>query len=229
MNEQVYHEAAKKVNPGKALGVFAKRPRAGEVKTRLAAATSAAWAARVAEACLADTLSRLATVEARRYLVFAPDDADMSASAADAYTPVPQGPGKLGHRLARFFERFLAAGRVIVVGSDSPTLPVGYVERGFDELLRVDVVLGPATDGGYYLIGCRRFLPELFEGIDWGGPQVLQQTIERLPPGSSLSLLPPWYDVDTMDGWHMLTGHITAMRRTGIDPGVPRVEALSPT
>src|SRR5262245_50355180 len=145
MNEKVYHERRGKVKAGNVLGVFAKRPRAGEVKSRLASATSGEWAARVAEAFLADTLSRLSAVAASRYLNFTPDDAlaEMTARAGGAFIPEPQGEGDLGERLARFLRECPEGCFVVVVGSDSPTLPVAHVEQAFDELSHADVVLGP--------------------------------------------------------------------------------------
>ena len=69
---------------------------------------------------------------------------------------------------------------VVLVGADSPTLPVEYVERAFAELERADVVLGPATDGGYYLIGVGPARPPLFEGVAWGGALVLVETVATL-------------------------------------------------
>lgn len=231
MKEPLYNESRDKVNRGNVLGVFAKRPRAGEVKTRLASDTSTAWAAQVASAFLLDTLTRLASVNARRFLVFSPDEAaeELAGLAGSSFNLLPQGDGDLGQRLSRFIERFTASGPVVAVGSDSPTLPTACIEQAFTDLERVDVVLGPATDGGYYLIGCRRFFPELFVGIDWSSPHVLRQTVERLPTEIRLSLLPPWYDVDSLEDWQMLVGHLAAMRRAGIDPRTSRVEALRPT
>src|SRR5262249_42424452 len=118
------------------------------------------------------------------------------------------------------------ASKVVVVGTDSPTLPVSYVVDAFAKLDDADIVLGPATDGGYYLLGCRR-LPPIFEGVDWGGWSVLGPAVARLSdPSWKLVLLPPWYDVDTPEGWAMLAGHVAAMRRAGVDPGVFATEAL---
>jgi glycosyltransferase A (GT-A) superfamily protein (DUF2064 family) len=94
-------------------------------------------------------------------------------------------------------------------------------------LQRADVVLGPATDGGYYLVGCGSTRAPLFEGIDWGTGRVLAQTVAALAdPRWRLAVLPPWYDVDTPDDWAFLCGHLAALRRAGIDPGVPFTEAL---
>lgn len=214
------------------LGVFAKWPVPGQVKTRLAAVTSDEWAARVAAAALADTLDRLAGIVARRLLVFAPAEAEapFTELARGRYELTPQGPGDLGERLERFVTARLheGANAVVVIGSDSPTLPLAFVDLAFKHLAHVDVVLGPATDGGFYLVGCRSLHPALFSAIDWGGACVLRQTVERLAdPAWSLAVLPPWYDVDDLQDWQMLVGHLAALRRSGIDPDVPHTESLT--
>lgn len=220
-----------RMDTGRVLGMFAKEPRPGTAKTRLAAAASPAWAAAVAAAFLLDTLERLAAFPARRLLAFAPAEAAawFAAQAGGRFDLTPQGTGDLGERLAGFFRRRLEEGAraVVVVGSDSPTLPVAYVAQAFEALETADVVLGPATDGGYYLLGCGRRLPPVFTDIRWGGSSALHDTLACLAdPAWRLALLPPWYDVDTLDDWHMLRGHVAALRRAGQDPGVPRTEAL---
>ena len=187
---------------------------------------------RVAAAFLADILDRLAGIDACRLLAFVPAEAEASFAelARGRYALTPQGRGNLGERLERFVASRLAegAGAVLVVGSDSPTLSPSFVELAFEELRHADVVLGPATDGGYYLVGCRRLHPALFAAIDWGGAGVLRQTVERLAdPGWRLAVLPPWYDVDDLRDWQMLVGHLAALRRSGIDPAVPHTEALA--
>jgi rSAM/selenodomain-associated transferase 1 len=228
MSAKVYHDPGKQVKPGTLLGVFARFPAAGTVKTRLASQTSSEWAARVAAAFLADTLHRFASLSVRRVLVHTPDCVanELAPQTNGRFSLEPQGNGDLGQRLARFFDRHAVEGPVVVVGSDSPTLPLAFVEQAILLLETADVILGPATDGGYYLLGSRRPIPALFSGIDWSGPCVLTQTIERLPADVRLALLPPWYDVDTLDDFRMLVGHIAALRRAGIDPLIPRTEAL---
>lgn len=213
------------------LGLFAKWPQAGRVKTRLAAATSAEWAADVAVAFLRDLIRRLGMIGDRRVVAFAPPDAGPAFAevVGRSFALVPQADGDLGRRLSTFFhEQFASgAGSVVVVGTDSPTLPPALVEQAFAELSRADVVLGPATDGGYYLVGCARRVPPIFDGIAWSGPTVLGETISRLAdPAWRLALLPPWYDVDTLDDWRLLCGHVAALRRAGLDPGIPHTEAL---
>src|SRR5262249_49411821 len=119
------------------------------------------------------------------------------------------------------------AASVVVVGTDSPTLPVEHVEQAFVELEDADVVLGPAFDGGYYLVSCGPRRPPIFEGMAWSTDRVLADTVAALAdPRWRLAVLPPWYDVDTPADWAMLCGHLAALRRAGIDPGVPHIEAL---
>jgi rSAM/selenodomain-associated transferase 1 len=214
------------------LGLFAKWPAAGAVKTRLASHFGADWAARVAEAFLRDTLLRLKSVAARRVVVFSPAEARpaFAALAGGDFALVPQSDGDLGRRLSDFVrhEQEDGAEAIVVVGTDSPTSPVEYVEQAFAELERDDVVLGPACDGGYYLLGCGRVVPPVFENIEWGGARVLADTVAALAdPRWRLAVLPPWYDVDTPDDWTMLCGHLAALRRAGVDPGVPHTEALT--
>ena len=222
--------AAAPTHEGRVLGVFAKWPGPGAVKTRLASARDADWAARVARAFLLDTLGRLAGVDAHRVLAFTPrESADQFATVCRHFALLPQGEGDLGQRLAAFVARQFDEGAraVVVVGTDSPTLPVAHVERAFAELEQADVVLGPACDGGYYLVGCGPHRPPLFEGIAWGTQRVLADTVAALAdPRWRLAVLPPWYDVDTPADWALLRGHLAALRRAGIDPGVPHTEAL---
>jgi uncharacterized protein len=219
------------MNPAaRTLGVFAKRPAPGAGKTRLAAESSAAWAAEVAAAFLHDTLARLAAVEARRVLAFAPPDAFpyFADLARGRFDLTPQPEGDLGERMAEFFRTQLDGGATaaVLVGTDSPSLPLPFVERAFRELESADLVLGPAADGGYYLIGCSRTVPAVFQGIAWGGPRVLLETAARLPEGARLALLPPWYDVDSLADWFALRGHLAALRRACLDPGLPHTERI---
>jgi rSAM/selenodomain-associated transferase 1 len=207
------------------LGLFVKQPRPGAVKTRLGGPE---WGARAARAFLLDALARLEHVDARRVAAFSPAEAETEFAelTQGGFDLAPQGDGDLGERLERFFRRELVDGAaVVVVGADSPTLPLGHVEAAFAALDSADVVLGPATDGGYYLLGCRR-LPPVFDAVAWGGPDVLAQTVARLPASWRLALLPPWYDVDTPQDWAMLRGHVAALRHAGLDPGAPHTEAL---
>lgn len=212
------------------LGVFAKWPEPGKVKTRLAASLGTEPAARIAMAFLRDVLERLRPVSANRYLLYTPAEAQGHfASLETDYMLEPQSSGDLGQRLASFFRWAFGQGaqRVIAMGTDSPTLPLSFVHQALEGLSHSDVVIGPATDGGYYLLGCREWLPDLFDAIEWSTAGVMAQTVQRAQAcGCALSLLPPWYDVDTPEEWQMLQGHLLAMRAANLDPGLPCTEAL---
>ncbi len=213
------------------LGVFAKKPELGKAKTRLAQATSSEWAQRVAVAFLEDSLDRFSQVQAARVIVYAPaaEAGYFAALGEGRFGLTPQSEGDLGQRLQAFFGAMRRQGRalIIAVGADSPTLPGEYVEQAFALLADNDVVIGPALDGGYYLIGAGIRDVELFAEIPWSTPRVLEATVARLRAQSArLALLPPWYDVDTATDWALLRGHVLAQRQAGLDPGVPRVERL---
>src|SRR6266852_1374278 len=142
---------------GNLLGVFAKQPTAGKAKTRLAQPTSAEWARRVATALLEDTLDRFGAVAGNRAIVFAPAEAAafFAELSKERFELIPQAVGDLGERLRHFFTATRQRGfaNVVAVGADSPTLPTEYIEQAFRLLATHDVVIGPAFDGGYYLIG----------------------------------------------------------------------------
>ena len=221
---------------GCVLGVFGKQPVRGKVKTRLAAGLGDDAAAAIHEAMLFDTLetwSSRSILEpgGRRVLVYAPADAGpwFDPRVPEAFALQPQVEGDLGTRMRAFFtgEFDDGATRVVLIGSDSPTLDPTLVITAFLCLEGRDVVIGPSTDGGYYLIGARDSVPPLFDEISWSSASVLGQTIDRLKDtGLSLAVLPPWYDVDTPDAWRMLAGHVRALRRAGLNPGLPRLAAL---
>jgi rSAM/selenodomain-associated transferase 1 len=210
------------------LAVFAKNPEPGRVKTRLAKQTTVAFAAQVAAAFLHDTLDRFAELDVQRWLVHDPAGVDLAAFAQGRWQCCPQGEGDIGRRLERFATARLGEGaqRVVIIGADSPTLPVQYVDDALGALDQASVVLGPANDGGYYLLGLTGRVPSIFDGIRWGTSNVLRDTVARLDSACTLALLPPWYDVDTLDDWRMLQGHVAALRRAGIDPGIPHTERL---
>lgn len=219
------------------LGIFGKKPEAGQVKTRLAAEFGPEFAAEAHAAMLFDTVElwasdRILEPGGRRVLVYAPHDAGpwFDERVPPNFSLQPQADGDLGARMQAFFAGEFEDGaeRVVLIGSDSPTLDPSHVLSAFLCLEGRDVVLGPSADGGYVLIGCRPPLPPIFEGIDWSTPNVLAQSIDRLAElGNSLAVLPPWYDVDTPDDWRTLVGHLRALRRAGMMSGLPRTEALA--
>ena len=117
--------------------------------------------------------------------------------------------------------------RIVIVGSDSPTLPLEHLDQAYEALAAHDVVLGPAEDGGYYLVGSSRFAPELLRGITWGSSRVLEQSTEALSrAGRSFHLLPPWYDVDTAGDLLRLEKELAELQ-AGPGSGFPRRTAAA--
>ena len=183
------------------LGIFAKEPRPGGVKSRLAATIGPERAAQVYDAFLRDLLERLRDFKARRAVAYSPPSAGdfFRTLVGDAFELEPQSAGDLGQRMLVFFEREFAAGagRVVLIGSDSPDLPLDRIDHAFRLLENHELVLGPCDDGGYYLIGMSRLIPEMFAGIDWSTPAVFEQTMRQAGTLSvRTALLDRWYDVD---------------------------------
>lgn len=195
------------------LGVFAKEPRPGTVKSRLAAAIGPDAAARLYEAFLRDFLPRLESLPFARVLAFTPDTSEpfFHRLAGGRFELEPQTSGDLGERMAAFFRQRFEIGDkpAVLIGSDSPDLPLDRIDEAFRLLASHDLVLGPSDDGGYYLIGMSRMIPEIFTGIDWSTPGVFDQTMRQ---ASTLSvkpaLLEPWYDVDEPNDLRRLAANL---------------------
>jgi uncharacterized protein len=184
----------------RALAVIAKEPVAGQVKTRLAAAFGEHGAAALAAAMLADTVATVRRVPAEPWLCYAPADAgERMARLAPGFRLLPQSGGDLGDRLAACMAALFAAGatRALIVGADTPHLPAERYEAAFDLLDDTDVVLGPAEDGGYYLIATTAPDPGLFVGVPMGTSDVLRATLERAAGlGRAVGLLVTMRDMD---------------------------------
>jgi rSAM/selenodomain-associated transferase 1 len=190
--------------PRGAVAIFAKAPVPGRVKTRLVPPLTPEEAASVARACLEDTLRVFVPAggdtEVRLFLDGRPDAA-LAAFASSLGVPVvPQAAGDLGTRLIAAFRALRARGanRVLALGSDSPTVEPGRLREAFRALDSFDVVLGPADDGGYWLIGTRNEGADgVFQDIPWSTSGVIRATLARASAlGLSLHQLPPWYDID---------------------------------
>jgi hypothetical protein len=113
---------------------------------------------------------------------------------------LPVEGADIGECLVKALSRLLEQGyqKAIALNSDGPTLPSLFLVQAIRELDDVDLVIGPADDGGYYLIGIKHLVPDIFQAIEWSTRMVLAQTLERVSEQSlSVILLPVWYDVDT--------------------------------
>lgn len=183
---------------------MAKVPAAGQVKTRLSPPLTPEQAALLYTAFLRDAMLLGLNVPKCAVSVVLPEGSDdrRLRELAPAGVSFVQQPGNgLGEGLRGAIQMLLDCGAqsVALIGSDSPTLPVEYIEQAFDllERDRADVVLGPAGDGGYYLIAVRQDYPRLFEEITWSSELVMEQTLERAcQVNLRVELIPEWYDID---------------------------------
>jgi rSAM/selenodomain-associated transferase 1 len=210
------------------LGVFVKVPAPGRVKTRLAAEVGVHAAAELYGSLGRGIVAACTGPGHDTVVWFAPAGARPAVRAwlqgLSVAAVRPQVSGPLGARLAAAFRRHFHEGarRVIMIGSDCPGVDAGLVSRALAGLDEHDVVLGPAHDGGYYLIGLRAPVPQLFRGIAWSTEVVLGQTVARARPlGLRVVLLPKLRDVDTASDARavgILPGGIAAHSQTEVAP-----------
>ena len=185
------------------IALLLKAPRPGHVKTRLAADIGEA-AAREVYIRLAERQVAALPASWPVTIHFAPEDAESEMRSwlgpiRQGLKFIAQGPGDLGARLRVAFatEWALASGATVAIGGDCPALDSAIFEEAAAAQMRSDVVLGSTLDGGYYLISLKAPHPELFVGIDWSTPAVLEQTRARIREfGLSLALLPMLEDID---------------------------------
>lgn len=177
--------------------VFAKPPRPGEAKTRLAAELGAAGAAELASCFLVDTWAMVSSLDWAD-AVLATTDAKWGTSLVGFERTWLQGPGDLGDRMERVLRRALSrGGSAIALGADTPGLPPRLLEEARRALLGHDAALGPCEDGGFYLLALNRCPEGLLADLPWSAPDTLEKTILRLKSaGLSIATLTPWFDVD---------------------------------
>lgn len=189
-----------------ALLVFAKHPAPGRVKTRLTPPLSPGEAAELYRCMLLDTLAKVRTLPDVQGLLFyqnEPAALPYFRSIAPDFVVEPQKGYDLGARMAGAFRRVFSRGHrlAVIIGTDSPDLPVEYLHQAFRELAddSVDAVFGPSADGGYYLLALKRVHDSLFTGIAWSTGTVIEVSLARArEAGLRVKLLPVWHDVDTV-------------------------------
>jgi rSAM/selenodomain-associated transferase 1 len=179
--------------------IFAKAPVAGKAKTRLIPALGAEGAARLAREMLADTVREaIATgLEVELCATPVPSDAEWQPFLPNI-SSTDQGEGDLGERLARAAARVTAAGEnILLIGTDCPELGRERLKAAAEALGRWDVVIHPVEDGGYALLGLRRFDPSIFSGIAWSTASVAAETMARIEAlGCSLYIGDTLRDID---------------------------------
>lgn len=219
-------------SPSHRLVVFTRYPEPGRTKSRLIPAIGADGAARLSRALTEHTLERMAALRAQSGVEievrYAGGDQHRMRGWLGDVPLVAQGEGDLGARMARALDSGWRAGRsaTVIIGTDAPALDAARAGQAFAALSAdgVDLVIGPAADGGYYLIGTKRPQPQLFVDVAWGCPTVLARTLEiadRL--GLRLVQLPVERDVDRPEDLEVLRSFPRLLASAG-QKATPRFE-----
>lgn len=184
--------------------VFTRYPEPGKTKTRLIPALGAEGAAAFHRQMTEYTLAQVRELQREHTLSvevhFAGGNQQLMQGwlGSDViYRPQPEGD--LGFRMASAFQTAFKSGKsgVVIIGTDCPSLSAKIIAQAFSVLVNNDLVLGPAQDGGYYLIGLCQLIPELFTGVTWGTSEVLQKTVDIAQKLTlSINYLPVLADVD---------------------------------
>jgi rSAM/selenodomain-associated transferase 1 len=197
-----------------AIGIMCKAPKPGGTKSRLAATIGPEAAARLSGCFLQDVAAAIEAmpnqIGRRGYGVYAPAGLESAIEHLfpSSFGLLLQVNADFGNVLFGAMRDLLAADHdcVLLINGDSPTLPTSFLVQAIDTLRRPGdrLVLGPASDGGYYLVGLKHPHRELFANIQWGTETVAQTTLERAAEiALKATLLPEWYDVDDLEtlGW----------------------------
>lgn len=216
-----------------AVCVFAKPPRAGHAKTRLAAGLGGDVAARLARAFLRDTWSLVRSLDWAVPILATTDVHDPFWTELAGAEVWSQGDGDLGTRMTRILNRALEHAPVaLLIGSDAPGVPLSALSQARAALRFADVVIGPAADGGFYLIGCREPFPTgALDGILWSTAETRIETERRLRSlRRSVVEVTPWFDVDEVEDLERLRHLGERLARTAPETArvledIPRLEA----
>ncbi len=198
--------------------LFIKVPQPGKVKTRLAKDLGTAHATRLYECFVLDTLQNLRQLNAQLIVCYAGSEPAIKTwlTQPDLIFQAQQGED-LSAKLRFAFEQAFELGytQAIALGSDSPDLPISYLQQAITALSGETVVIGPAADGGYYAIGFSQqgFVPQVFEQIAWSTSTVYAETLAHLQT-RAVYALPLWFDVDTLTDLQHLH---TRLQATAVD------------
>jgi len=196
--------------------VFAREPSPGQTKTRLIPAIGKDNAAALADAFNRDALAKARQLAPAELVIAgsAPGGAKRSryfktlAHEFGAWV-IEQGAGHLGARMAAAMRPFTNAGGALLMGTDTPSLPMRLLLKNADLFEKNPVVVAPTLDGGYYLVAMRGKLADIFKPMSWGGAEVLAKTLQRLrDAGEPYCLGPWWYDVDRPIDLEFLISHL---------------------
>lgn len=190
-------------NKKSALLIFIKNVEKGKVKTRLAATVGDDRALEIYQALLGHTRKIATATDAERYLFYSQFIEKDDAWSNVDFQKLLQIQGDLGEKMAEGFRHaFQQHEKVVIVGSDCASLTEEIVADAFKILDEKDFVIGPAIDGGYYLIGMRQFAPEVFQNIEWSTEAVFPDTVKKIEGlGKTFGLLPELSDIDFEEDW----------------------------
>ncbi|OGX86432.1 hypothetical protein BEN47_13080 [Hymenobacter lapidarius] len=184
--------------------IFARHPALGQVKTRLARTEGPEAALHIYTELLHHTRTAADGVSATKTLWLAGDEppTDSAFSKWAGYEQHPQPAGDLGERMHHAFARAFSGGATaaVIIGTDCPELTTAHLDAAFQHLATHDVVVGPARDGGYYLLGMRTLIPDFFSNKEWSTDAVLPTTLaDAARLGLTVAQLPVLSDVDNAD------------------------------
>lgn len=185
-----------------ALIIFVRRPQPGKVKTRIAAAAGNDVALQVYQKLLHHTCSITQFIAPHKFVFYADAVDNNDIWSREGYSKEVQQEGNLGYRMQQAFAALFEKGyeKIAIIGSDCFELTTGILNQAFHLLNKHDVVLGPATDGGYYLLAMRHKVQAVFHPVDWSTEKVLEQTLDLVQQQQlSYALLPSLTDIDTVD------------------------------
>ena len=202
-----------------ALALFLKNPEPGTVKTRLTGALGPERAARFYWECALLVMAKALRLQDTDVFVWFTPAEKQAALEALVMARFGSFEGKfiaqagtdLGERMHQALDHLHEWGypRALVLGTDSPTLPLEYLQRAVDTLAQTDCVIGPTWDGGYYLFGTKQPDPRMFHGVTWSSGMELAQTYENVTAlGHTCLMLPRWQDIDTPDDLPFLKGQV---------------------
>ncbi len=186
-----------------ALIIFIRNPELGKVKTRLAKSVGDEKALEIYKSLLAYTRSTVLQLDVNRLLFYADRINNEDEWSSDAFVKYAQVNEGLGGRMNHAFEQALENHeKAVIVGSDIPGINPEILQQAFHHLDEHDFVIGPAFDGGYYLLGMKSPTPELFENMEWSTAFVFEQTVDRMRGlGKTWFELPTLSDVDYLEDW----------------------------
>jgi len=184
------------------LMIFIKNPVAGEVKTRLGASIGSTNALQVYKKLLSHTREIAVQVKCDREIWYSSMIDRRDSWNSDLFEKKLQQGRNLGVRMSGAFQQAFEAGyeKAVIIGSDCPELEPQHIEDAFDALRSEDAVIGPSEDGGYYLLGMKKYTPEIFSDIEWSTSSVFEETTRHFEQlGLTCKTLEVLNDIDTIE------------------------------